>query len=56
MSQSRYAFDSPTRQAMTMTRLHKLNQLGEKIAMLTAYDASFAADLDQAGVDVDHSS
>lgn len=36
----------------TLTQLRKLKANGEKIAMLTAYDASFASLLDQAGVDV----
>ena len=52
MSKSSYASDSPGRQAITVTSLRKLKQQGEKIAMLTAYDASFAAVLEQAGVDV----
>jgi 3-methyl-2-oxobutanoate hydroxymethyltransferase len=47
-----YASESPGPQAMTVTRLRKMKQQGEKIAMLTAYDASFAAILDQAGVDL----
>ncbi|MEZ5479641.1 MAG: 3-methyl-2-oxobutanoate hydroxymethyltransferase [Thiolinea sp.] len=36
----------------TVTTLRKMKQAGEKIAMLTAYDASFARVLDQQGVDV----
>ena len=36
----------------TLSRLQKMVQSGEKIACLTAYDASFAHWLDQAGVDV----
>ena len=52
MSKPTYASDSPDRQAITVTSLRKLKQQGEKIAMLTAYDASFAAVLEQAGVDV----
>ncbi|HDP89787.1 MAG TPA: 3-methyl-2-oxobutanoate hydroxymethyltransferase [Thioalkalivibrio sp.] len=36
----------------TVTRLQKLKAEGEKIACLTAYDASFARALDAAGVDV----
>lgn len=47
-----YASDSPSRKAITVTTLRKMKQEGEKIAMLTAYDASFAAILDQTGVDV----
>ncbi|HEX5339623.1 MAG TPA: 3-methyl-2-oxobutanoate hydroxymethyltransferase [Gammaproteobacteria bacterium] len=38
--------------AVTVTTLAKMKQAGEKIACLTAYDASFAALLDAAGVDV----
>lgn len=52
MSKPSYASDSPVRQAVSTTGLRKLKQQGEKIAMLTAYDASFAAVLDQAGVDI----
>lgn len=37
---------------VTVTSLHKMKQAGEKIAMLTAYDASFARVLDGQGVDV----
>jgi len=37
---------------MSVTRLLAMKQAGEKIACLTAYDASFAAVLDQAGVDL----
>ncbi|HVE51656.1 MAG TPA: 3-methyl-2-oxobutanoate hydroxymethyltransferase [Casimicrobiaceae bacterium] len=37
---------------MTVTQLARMAQEGEKIAMLTAYDASFAALCDRAGVDV----
>ncbi len=37
---------------MTVTRLLAMKQAGEKIACLTAYDASFAAVLDQAEVDL----
>ena len=36
---------------ITITDLHKLRRDGEKIAMLTCYDASFAALLDSAGID-----
>ncbi|HHJ11901.1 MAG TPA: 3-methyl-2-oxobutanoate hydroxymethyltransferase, partial [Chromatiales bacterium] len=38
--------------AVTVTRLRGMKAAGERIAMLTAYDASFARVLDQAGVDV----
>ncbi len=36
---------------ITLTDLHKLRRDGSKIAMLTGYDASFAALLENAGVD-----
>ena len=36
---------------ITLTTLHKMTQEGDKITMLTCYDASFAAVLDAAGVD-----
>lgn len=36
----------------TVSRLHKMKREGEKIAALTAYDASFAAVVDEAGMDV----
>lgn len=37
---------------VTLRTLQKMKQQGEKIAMLTAYDASFAALLERAGMDV----
>ena len=37
---------------VTVTSLRKMKQTGEKIAMLTAYDASFARVLDSQGVDI----
>jgi len=37
---------------ITTTRLKKMKQAGEKIACLTAYDASFARILDAAGVEI----
>ena len=37
---------------VTVTSLRKMKQTGEKIAMLTAYDASFARVLDNQGVDI----
>ncbi|MBU6491411.1 MAG: 3-methyl-2-oxobutanoate hydroxymethyltransferase [Burkholderiales bacterium] len=39
------------RKAVTVPRLAQMRELGEKIAMLTCYDASFAALLDRVGVD-----
>ena len=41
-----------SRQAVTVPKLQAMRAAGEKIAMLTCYDASFAALLDRAGVDV----
>ena len=40
------------RNAITVPKLQAMRDAGEKIAMLTCYDASFAALLDRAGVDV----
>ncbi|MGI5863804.1 MAG: 3-methyl-2-oxobutanoate hydroxymethyltransferase [Myxococcales bacterium] len=37
---------------VTVNTLRKMKQAGEKIAVLTAYDASFARILDEAGIDV----
>src|SRR5262249_34160400 len=36
---------------ITLSTLHKMGQEGTKIAMLTCYDASFAAVLEEGGVD-----
>ena len=36
---------------ISLNTLHKMTQDGDKITMLTCYDASFAAVLDAAGVD-----
>ncbi|MBL8484431.1 MAG: 3-methyl-2-oxobutanoate hydroxymethyltransferase, partial [Rhodocyclaceae bacterium] len=41
-----------TRKAVTVTELGRMRAEGEKIAMLTCYDATFAAVCDRAGVDV----
>ncbi|MGY8525943.1 3-methyl-2-oxobutanoate hydroxymethyltransferase [Paracidovorax citrulli] len=41
----------PSRKTVTVPRLQAMRAAGEKIAMLTAYDASFAALLDYCGVD-----
>ncbi|WP_024901762.1 3-methyl-2-oxobutanoate hydroxymethyltransferase [Robbsia andropogonis] len=43
---------STERRAITVPALQAMRDAGEKIAMLTCYDASFAALLEQAGVDV----
>jgi 3-methyl-2-oxobutanoate hydroxymethyltransferase len=40
------------RPQMTLHRLNQMHAAGEKIAMLTCYDAAFAHLLDEAGVDV----
>ena len=40
------------RTAVTLHRLNQMRRIGEKIAMLTCYDAAFAGVLSQAGVDV----
>ena len=41
-----------SRTAITVPKLRTMREAGEKIAMLTCYDASFSALLDRAGVDV----
>jgi 3-methyl-2-oxobutanoate hydroxymethyltransferase len=41
----------PQRKALTLQRLRDMHAAGEKIAMLTCYDATFARVLDVAGVD-----
>lgn len=48
-----YLQESATKRGLvTISKLQEMRQAGEKIAVLTAYDASFAALMDQAGVDV----
>jgi len=46
------SIQTDTRKKMTIRRLAEMKQAKEKIACLTAYDASFAALLEKAGVDV----
>jgi 3-methyl-2-oxobutanoate hydroxymethyltransferase len=41
-----------SRPTVTLTRLQAMREQGEKIAMLTCYDATFAHVLDESGVDV----
>ncbi|HWJ35640.1 MAG TPA: 3-methyl-2-oxobutanoate hydroxymethyltransferase [Steroidobacteraceae bacterium] len=43
---------SDSRKSVTMRRLQEMSRTGEKIAMLTCYDAAFAQILDEAGIDV----
>lgn len=52
MTKSSYAAPNPDRQTITVNTLRKMKQQGEKFAVLTAYDASFTAVLEQAGVEV----
>ena len=40
------------RKAVTITTLNTLREQGEKITMLTCYDASFAALMDRCGVEI----
>ena len=48
-----YLQESATKRGLvTISKLQEMRQSGEKIAVLTAYDASFAALMDQAGIDV----
>jgi 3-methyl-2-oxobutanoate hydroxymethyltransferase len=48
-----YLQESATKRGLvTISKLQEMRQAGEKIAVLTAYDASFAALMDQAGIDV----
>ncbi len=42
---------SADRPAKTITQLNAMHQAGEKITVLTAYESSFAALLDHAGID-----
>ncbi|MGD8783275.1 MAG: 3-methyl-2-oxobutanoate hydroxymethyltransferase [Thioalkalispiraceae bacterium] len=51
MTASSYASEK-THQTITLTRLKKMKQAGERFVVLTVYDASFAAVLEKAGVEV----
>ncbi len=44
--------EPPVRKQVTVRTLHQMKADGHKIAMLTAYDAGFGAQLERAGVDV----
>jgi 3-methyl-2-oxobutanoate hydroxymethyltransferase len=44
--------ENTARKPVTLRRLREMSRTGEKIAMLTCYDASWARTLDEAGVDV----
>ncbi len=44
--------DTPRRKPVTVPGLRRMKAHGEKIAVLTCYDASFAAQMEAAGVDV----
>jgi 3-methyl-2-oxobutanoate hydroxymethyltransferase len=53
MSYPTAAAPAPThKKAVTLARIAEMHAQGEKIAMLTCYDASFAALLERAGIDV----
>ena len=43
--------DAPLRAPITVPALRQMKQRGERIAALTAYDASFARAMDHAGID-----
>ena len=51
MNTSTYGSDN-SKQAITINSLKKMKQAGEKFVVLTVYDASFAAVLENAGVEV----
>ena len=45
------ASDMATRKPISLPRLNDMRARGDKIAMITAYDATFAAVADAAGVE-----
>lgn len=47
-----YGTDNPLKKPVTVSTLNKMKQSGEKFVVLTVYDASFAATLERAGVEV----
>lgn len=47
-----YASDKPSGKPVTVSSLHRMKREGEKFVVLTVYDASFAAILERAGVEV----
>jgi 3-methyl-2-oxobutanoate hydroxymethyltransferase len=51
-AQPRQGSDAPAQPPVTVTRLMSMKSAGEKIAMLTCYDASFATLMDNCGVDI----
>ena len=52
MSYPTVAAAATHKKAVTLARIAEMHAAGEKIAMLTCYDASFAALLERAGIDV----
>ncbi|MFN4330119.1 MAG: 3-methyl-2-oxobutanoate hydroxymethyltransferase [Limnobacter sp.] len=52
MSAQPHATPAAARKAVTLPRLLEMKQQGEKIAMLTCYDACFSSLLDASGVDI----
>jgi 3-methyl-2-oxobutanoate hydroxymethyltransferase len=52
MAYPQVAATGAPRRSVTLARVAEMHASGEKIAMLTCYDASFAALLERAGVDV----
>ncbi len=48
---TKHARSAPSRSKVTVPSLHEMKANGEKIVMLTAYDAGFAAQCESAGID-----